>query len=404
MKEKILNFIGVDIYYVIKNTSWINLNTLTTTILSFITSLLFANFLSKNDYGLYQFILSISLILTSFTLTGMNAAVTSSVAKGFDGTYKKSIWIQIRFGIISFIFGILGFLYYLINKNNIVAFSILIIAVTLPIINSLNTWGAYLNGKKDFKSWFLYNQILNIINYGSIILAIIFYSQAFYIILISFISSTIGQFLIYKNISKKYKTNNLVEDEALDYGKSLSLSSVLPMITLNIDNLIIFHILGSESLAIYAFASNIPDRFMGFIRPISTIAMPKLSEKTEQEVKKILPRKIFLFFILASTLAVFYILISPILYKTFFPQYIDSIIYSKIYVIASLISTVTTLSITSLFATRSKEIFKYNIINPLFNILVVIIGGYCFGIFGVIFARIVGNTFSLLLSYFFTQR
>ncbi len=410
IKNKIISLInktnkytGLDMSYIITNTFWVNLNIIITTILSLIVSILFANFINKETFGTYQFFISISSLIGALTLTGMNPSVTQAVSRGIEGVLKQSIKTQLKWVFVPFLIGIMISIYYLLQNNTSVFLTITLISLILPISNSLNTWSAYLTGKKNFRSAFYYNQIINVLNYGGIIFSIFFFPNATFLIFAGLTMNLLGNLFSLYYINKKDKPNNKNEDEAINYGEKLSFSNILPILALHIDNIVIFHLLGPKDLAIYAFASNIPEKFMSIIRSISIVYFPKLSEKTDIEVSKLLPKKIKQFAILAIFFGLVYILLTPFIYKIVFPQYIESINYSRVYIIAVILSTISTLSITSLFATRSSNIFKFNVINPIFNISIMVIGGYTYGILGVIFGRIIGNIFSLIISFNFSQ-
>jgi O-antigen/teichoic acid export membrane protein len=94
-----------------------------------------------------------------------------------------------------------------------------------------------------------------------------------------------------------------------------------------------------------------------------------------------------------------FIIAAPYLYKIFFPKYIESVIYSQAYILAAAIAATTSFCVSYMFATRSSKIFYYNAINPVVNIGGIVLGAYLFGIWGVIGARVVGSTFSLLFSF-----
>ena len=397
-------YTNTDMVYLVKNSFWMNTSTVITSIFAFILSITFARFLDKETYGMYQFLISISSILGAMTLTGMNAAVIQAVARGFEGVFKKSVETQIKFGIIPFVAGVIASLYYLLNGNHVLSVSILIMAIFLPFANALNTWGSFLSGKKDFKNSFVYSQIINIIYYAGMISCIFIFPNAIVLIFANFLLVTISNLIVYFAVIKKYKPNENNEAEALSYGKKLSLSSILPMIALNIDNIAIFHFLGATQLAIYAFASNIPERIGGLLRPISTAAFPKFAEKDPEEIKKVLPKKTLQLFLLSLLGGVFYLILAPFVYKIFFPQYIDSIFYSQIYVLVIIIATTSSLPMVSLFATRSKGVYKFNIYNPLFNIVIIISFVYFWGIWGAIFGKIISNLFQLVISSYFVQK
>ncbi len=388
-----------DMVYLAKSSFWINASTVTAALFAFALSIAFSRFVSKETYGIYQFLISISSMLGVLTLTGMNSAVTQAVSRGFEGVFKNSIKIQIKFSVIPFLAGIIASLYYFINGNQTISISIFAIALLLPFANAFNTWGGFLGGKKDFKNAFRYAQIINFIYYAGMIACIYFFPKTVALIITNFFLLTITNLIVYLIVLKKYKPNKNNDNETLAYGKKLSLSNILPTIALSIDSLAIFHFLGATELAIYAFASNIPIRLGGLLRPISMAAFPKFAEKKPEELKKVLPRKTLQLFILSLTGGIIYILLAPFIFKIFFPQYMESVFYSQVYAINVVIGITANLLMTSLSATRSEKVFLLNILNPFFNIIAVVSLIYFFGIWGAIAGKMISNGFALLSNY-----
>lgn len=403
LKEKTYQFLRwsekytkTDMVYLAENIFWLNLNNILTALFSFALAIFFARFVSKETYGIYQFIISLSSIIGAFTLTGMNLSVTQAVARNFEKVFPESVRVQIKFGMIPFIISLLISLYYLINKNLVLSYSLIIVAFLLPLSNALNTWVAFLNGKKDFKGVLKWNIIFNLIYYLGMIGVIIFLPESLFLVIANFLLNTIANLIIYKKILKKYKPNENYEEEAISFGKKISFSNILSMISLNIDNIIIFHFLGSAPLAIYTFASNIPERIMGLLRPISTIALPKFSEKKPDDIKENIYEKTLKFLGLASIFGLIYILFTPLIFKIFFPLYKESVGYSQLYTIAMIISSTANLPFIALYAKRSKYLYITNIIYPITNISMLFLGGYLLGITGVILAKILISTILLL--------
>jgi O-antigen/teichoic acid export membrane protein len=227
MKDKLLSLVRwsekytkTDMVYVLTNTFWMNANTLVVTGGSFLLYLVIGNYLAKEVYGIYQFVLSVGLIINSLTLTGMNIAVNRSVARGYDGILQISVREQLKYSILPFIVGIGISIYYLINNNTLLFFGIILTSIILPITNSLNTWSAFVNGKKDFKTWFLYNQIINILYYGGLIAIILFIPKSIFLILVSLLSNLISNAIAYKKTIEKYEPDETkIDDETLIYGK-----------------------------------------------------------------------------------------------------------------------------------------------------------------------------------------
>lgn len=388
-----------DMVYLVKNSFWLNLNTLISSMLSLAISVAFARYISKDVYGNYQFLISFASIIGTLTLTGMNAAVIQAVARGYEGVLKKSVIVQLKYSIIPFLAGITASIYYFINNNTTLSYSLIAVAVFMPLASALNTWSAFLSGKKDFKKTFIFGQIYNGFYYLLMFVCILKFPQTITLVFVNFSASLIINLFIYLRVSKKSVSNNNEDDDSISYGKKLSLSSILPLISLHIDNVIVFNLLGASNLAIYAFASNVPEKFMSLIRPISTIALPKMSTRNKEELRSELGKKILKLFIFSLAFSLIYIMLAPLTYKILFPTYTESVLYSQFYVIAAAISTTTSFAISFMFASRSNKIYTYNLINPVFNIAIMIIGAYIFGIWGLIASRIIGNGFSLALSY-----
>src|SRR6185437_109382 len=89
-----------DMVYLASGTFWSNFSAATVVILGFLASLFFARFMTKDQYGTYQYVLAIAGLISSVTLTGMNSAVTRAVARGHEGELKHSIRFQLLASVV----------------------------------------------------------------------------------------------------------------------------------------------------------------------------------------------------------------------------------------------------------------------------------------------------------------
>ncbi len=393
-----------DMVYLAKGGFWLNANTLIVTGFSFLLSVLFARYLLKETYGTYQFVVSISSVIGALTLTGMNTAVTQSVSKGFDGIYRRSVITQIKFSIIPFFLGAIVSSYYFFQDNLVLAVCAFIISLSLPLTNAFNTWTAYVSAKKDFYTFFVYSQIINFAYYVGLILIAIFLPNVIWLVFFGFTLNTLTNLIAHKLVIKKFQPGEKFEEDAIDYGKKFSLSNIIPLMVLNIDNIIIFHYFGAAQLAVYAFASNIPERFSGLLRPISLLAFPKFSEKDESEVRRVAPKKSLQLFWFALAGGALYCLIAPLLFRVFFPQYIESVVYSQVYALALVISSSGNLLFTALSSIRSKYIYRFNFLHPIFSVASLYIMIVFFGLWGAVIGKIIGNLLFLLTAKHYLQK
>ncbi|MHB9019321.1 MAG: oligosaccharide flippase family protein [Minisyncoccota bacterium] len=391
--------------YLAKSTFWINSNTVVVSILSFLLYMAFARFLPKENYGTYQFILSIGSIIGAFTLTGMNTAITQAVARGLEGSFKKSILIQLKYGLIPFLVSIGISTYYFINNNWQMALGVLIIGILTPLINTFNTFLAFLNGKKDFESYFYLSQILNFIYYPILIFSLVLTKNPVVIVSINLILNFIANLIAYFIVIKKYQPNNQEDPETISYGKHLSLANFISTAILQLDNILVFHYLGAAELAIYAFATNIPDRVYGVIKSIQTITLPKLAVQNKKNIKNNVHKKTINLLIISFVFAILYIILAPTFYKLFFSQYIESIFYSQIYILVLITNSLVIIPGTALLATKSKkEVYIANTICSLFFIFILFFMIKKYGIFGLILAKGISGLFNYILANLLIKR
>src|SRR3989344_8728279 len=89
-----------DMVYLTVGGFWLILGKIVFNISGFLLIIAFANLLSKEAYGTYQYVLSVASILAIPTLSGMNSAIVRAVAQGYEGSFLPAIKTQIQWGIL----------------------------------------------------------------------------------------------------------------------------------------------------------------------------------------------------------------------------------------------------------------------------------------------------------------
>jgi len=393
-------YIKTDMVYLAKGTFWLNLNFFSSSLLGFILSIFFARLLSPNTYGTYQYILSISAILGVLTLTGFNPAITRAVAQGFEGTFKKSLPIQLKWGLLSTFVSFFISGYYIFQGATIIGASILIMGILLPISNAFNTHYAYLTGKKDFRGIFIYNTILTVVYFASMLTTLFLGGGVFYLILAYFLSQTVANIIIYFYITKTQVINEQVDDTTFAYGKHLSIMNILSTLASKLDNIIIFQFIGAPELAIYSFARIFPEKISGLWKSISTVALPKLSEKTTEEVRESILGKTIKFIIITIISAGVYVLIAPFAFSIFFPQYTASIAYSQVLSL-SIVMGAAGLPVNALISQKAKkELYIFTTTIPFLQNILLLFMIIFYGLWGAVISKIIGNALYIASALF----
>lgn len=387
-----------DMVYLVSSGFWLNLNVAITTVLSFLLSIAFANLLVPEVYGTYQYLLSFATIAGALTLTGMNYAVTTAVARGHEGVFRESVRIQSLWAIVPIFFSLLTGAYYFYQGNVTLGFGLLAIGLLVPIINIFNTYSAFLNGKKEFRRAFIYSSFLNICYFVSIFLGVLYLKDALLLFIINLGINALIIFFLYIRTLTHYKPNNASDSQALTYGKHLSTMNAFTIAVRQTDSILVFHFFGPVQLAIYTFASTIPEKVAGLFKFLFFAALPKFSTQEKSSIQSNILSKMWKVTGASVVVAIVYFFSAPYIFQFLFPKYLVALPYSQLYALI-IITSSGNLSLSALIAKReTKALYIFNSISAITLLLLQVILLILYGIWGILIARILSNLFDTILS------
>lgn len=393
-----------DMVYLASGGFWLTLGQIVSAGSAFLLSIAFANLLPKETYGVYKYVLSVAGILAIPTLGGMNTAVTQAVARGFEGSLMPALKAKIRWGLLGALASLILAGYYFYQDNTTFTISFLISAVFLPFMDSFGIYDSLLQGRKLFGVSTKYGIISQIITIACLITTLFFTKNLFLIFLAYFSSWTLLRFIFLKIILKKFQPNTSKDLQTISYGKHLSFMNVFPLIAQQLDKILLWYFLGPVQLAIYSFAVAIPDQIKSPFKNLQALILPKFAKRDNEEIKSAIKDKILKMSIVLSLITVLYIAITPVIYKTLFPKYMESVFYSRIFAI-SIISMVIIVPYSFLYSkVAKKKLYQFNIVRAVFQIFALFILIYYFGIIGAIFARITSEFFNLAILLLLLKR
>ena len=395
------NIFKIDMVYLATGGFWLTIGQVVSTLSSFALSLVLANFISKEIYGTYRLALSIAGIFSIFSLTGMGDTITRSVAKGYDKTLLPATKARIKSGSIGALIVFLIALYYFYFGNITLTITYLITAIFLPFFDPFSNYGAFLQGKKNFKVNTVYGLAVHIFSIV-VMIASIFLSGNLYVILISYFGSyTILRYIFYIRVKKMVRNDSTVDPEALVYGKHLSFIAVLSTIASQIDKVILFHILGPVEVAIYSIAISASDQMKQGLTMMDKLLFPRFSAHSEELIRKNIHVKMTLYFLASLVAVAFYILIAPWFFSIFYPHYKEAVFISQLFSLSMLNSIFGPISIFLEAHGMIKEQYSVNVITSIFQIVSMIVLTYTYGLMGIIIARIVTRFFGGFINLYF---
>lgn len=387
-----------DMIYLAKSGFWLNLSQIISAITGLILTVIFANLIDKNTYGIYKYILNIAGLLSLTTLTGIGTALTQSIARGKDGNLEIALIEKIKWGLFGSIISISIALYNIAISNYTLAISFFIVSFFIPLMDSFSLYDSYLIGKKSFHLSSGYNISIKILATISTLAVILITSNIFFLLLIYFISNTLlrltALLLVNKNIPEE--STKETDSAMIPYGKHLSVINLVSSVTQYMDGILLFNFIGANQLAIYSIATALPENLKNLLKFIQPISLPKFAQQNKIEIKKQIYNKMIRVGLAILIIIVLYIIFSPFIFRLLYPGYQDSILYSQLFSL-SLIYFVIALPVTALQAQmEQKKLYQFYTITSVFQIIILLPMAFFYGIMGVVVARIIARFFQVI--------
>jgi len=404
-----------DTEYLFRGGSWALISRVGVSLILFVLSIIYARYLLKDTYGSYRYVMSIISIGGFLLLPGIQTAFVRLASRGLEGSYRRAIRLRMLFStfLSLFVLGAAG--YFFITGDAVIGTALLLAGILVPLERGTGTYIEWLIIKQKFRR----KTIASIVEHAVFALFMTVGIGLIYTLSLSLLQSLLlmmAAFYLGHGIPKLFYLRQILreiprgsnpeqEKIAIRDGLHLSGSSVLPIIANNLDQILLHALLGPVSLAIYSFAVVVPNQFRAVITTMTSISEVKIFSKKERDLKT-LPRKLLLASIAIFLGVLLYILLAPLVYKLFFPRYIEAINLSRAY--ALIIATIPFSFLGSaLFATgRIKRVWIHKTLAPIVKIILIFTLIPLFGIWGAVWAQVGGSVFTtvILLVLFYIRR
>lgn len=373
-----------DMVYLTKGGAWFGLGTALSWIISFCTAIAFANLISKETFGAYQYVLSMIGIFGILALAGMGTAIARATARGKDGSLFEALRTKIAWGLLGGLGSIIFGAYYLSQENSVLGWAFIIAGICIPFWEAPGIYINYAQGKKRFDISSVYDVAAQLFASIAVVIAL-FLSKDLLVILTSYLLGWgLGRILLFYVTIKQLPPNTEREPGTISYGKHLSIMSAMNKISVNIDTVLLWHTIGPASIAAYIFAQTIPLRVAGLTKLVDRIAFPKMATQDMATMQKTLLPKVLLMCAVAAFLAMAYIIAAPYLFQLFFPKYVEAIPLTQ------LLSLLIVFQPLGLFLNpltahaKQKLLYLYNLGMPALRIVIFLLLIPPFGVWGAV--------------------
>ncbi|MFW5853577.1 MAG: oligosaccharide flippase family protein [Patescibacteria group bacterium] len=395
-----------DMIYLTKGGIWLILGYAIEILSGLIMVIAFANLLPKEAYGTYQFIIGWAAILSSFTLSGMGIAIMRATAQGSENALPYGLRMKIKWSLGIVIAGGLFAIYYYLNNNLTLTYAFLIVGTLAPFIEGFSLYKSYLIGKQFFRESALFGLYRKPIPIIAILSGLYFTNNPVIIIFLYFSSNAISIGLLYKLVIKKYNLKSTPDLKLFNYSKHLSVMEFISRIALNIDKLILFHLIGAAPVAIYVLATTPYIHLQKLFGLVGHLVFPKFTKQNISTLQKNLSLKTFLFFITTLITVILYIVAAPFLFRILFPAYPEAVIYSQVAILALLVKP--RILYNQVFAAHAMKRAQYfiKISTAIVKIILLVILVPLYGIWGAINSLLLMHLYGAIIAsiFFYTKK
>ncbi len=384
-----------DMVYLASGGFWTIIGQVVSSLSVLAVSVLLARYLSQGDYGQYKYVLSLVSLLSIASLSGLSSSVLQSTARGFDGALPEGFRINLRWSILMFAGAFLIGGYYLIQGNFLLGVGMLVGGCLAPFIAGANLYSPFLAAKKDFarQTVYMIGGVMLLPSLALIATALLTHDPLA-VVLAYFVSNAAGALYFYYRTLKAYRAERGQRDPGmLSYGKHLSFMGILGGVANNLDQILLFQFVGPAQLAIYNFATGIPDQIKGPLKNIDSMLQARFANHLSANIRNSMRNKSLLLLGFGIVCAAVYIPLAPYAFQILFPRYMEAVPYSQFYALY-LLSLPFIPSMSYLTSKRLiKEQYIGNILNHLFKISFTLIGIIGWGLWGLV-AAVVASRFA----------
>ena len=342
---------------------------------------------NKESFGQYQFVVASLGTASIFALTGMQNAITQSVARGFDGTFRVSITVV----FLSSLLGSLVLVGLAIQQwyadQSALFVALLVAAGLFPFSIALQNWISYQSGKEQFRQNAIYQSIGYAASYLLTISVVLMMPAPNYLVVILVtngvmaIQNVWNTYRIYQTIPKDAP----VEAGAITYGLKTSLYGAVNIVGNYMDKFLLFFLVSPETLAVFIIAERIPELLKNYLQAVRNVLVPEFARKAA--FTKSMDRKLNLASLLISAGVIFLALavIPWFIPFAFTNAYDDAVFYCQLLLGSLIVGQAATTKFTYIISQFDSRSYRDVVIGTnIVRIVASLIFVPMFGIYGAI--------------------
>ncbi len=392
----------LDMVYLAEGSFWTTLSFVVSTLASIVTMIAFGNLLPRETYGTYNYLLSLGASLSFLTFSGVGIGVMRAVARGYENVVPIALRLQLKYNLIATTTVLAVAIYYGYKGNMVFASSLALLALAYPLAEAFHIYKQVLTGRKRFDTLTKVTSLIILASTLATVVTLLLTDNVLILVAVYASMSLLPNIFAYTFATRHLDSATPDPKQVSEMRRTafhLTGAGLIGTLARHMDKVLLFQIAGPAALAVYAFAVAGPERLKSLIKNWGSIILPRLSQSSLGEIRKVVYKRIGLSLLIGTALSLIYILFAPLLFKLVLPSYLDAILYSQVLALGLIIAPVS-IYIGSIFAGQNmlRATYALNIGIPIIRIVLFITFGWFWQIWGLIAASILSAFINAIYS------
>jgi|APSaa5957512535_1039671.scaffolds.fasta_scaffold63034_1 O-antigen/teichoic acid export membrane protein len=269
------------IHYIKNQGPWVLLGRSFLMTTGLILSIILTRMMTKDEYGEYQYILSILTIFGFLSLPASTNVLIRYYGQGYHWSYISLFFLRVKSSLLGVILFLCMAIYSYYINDIYFAIVFLVFSICFPLFYSCDLFEYLLQSVMNYKKLNLYYIVRESIRFIMIIFTYWLSGTIALTIIVYILSITIINSWSYYKIKKDYlieykNIENNVQKKMHTMAINLSLVGIFLLVTSQIDKILIAKYIDMESLAIYSIGMLIGMSINMFFKSILSIFNAKL--------------------------------------------------------------------------------------------------------------------------------
>lgn len=267
---------GIDLSYFIPRSLVVGGRFFATTLLTFLISVIFARLAPREIYGQYQYVLSLTSLLSVLSLPGLNTAALRAFVEGDEGAVAKSVYYSFRASLMAAAALVAIGAWQMLHHQPSLGLAIIVAGLLVPAYYAPNNWYIYYEGKSDFLGSTYRMVTANIILLISMTLGLWAHVPLVGLVSLFLGSNAILITLFYLEGKRRAHPTEGRSRLSLPYAFRCTIQKFTATLGENLQTIAISSVFGFANLAIYQVAQSMVNAFIGLTGALSAIYFPLL--------------------------------------------------------------------------------------------------------------------------------